>query len=72
MGWDVHTVSMSDLADGSFYERLRAEIPAMVEAGDPEQLANAALYLDRIRDALGLRFPEDLERFANQHRPPAA
>jgi hypothetical protein len=62
----------AELADGSFYERLRSEIPAMVQAGDQEQLANAAVYLDRMREALGVAFPEDLERFANQHRPPAA
>jgi hypothetical protein len=63
----------AELADGSLYERLRSEIPAMVQAGDPEQLANAAVYLDRMREALGgVPFPEDLERFANQHRPPAA
>ena len=62
----------ADLADGSFYERLRSEIPAMVQAGHPEQLANAAVYLDRMREALGVALPEDLERFANQYRPPAA
>jgi hypothetical protein len=62
----------AELADGSFYERLRAELAPMVQAGDPEQLENAAVYLDRMRDALGVPFPEDLERFANQHRPPAA
>jgi len=66
------TQMRAELADGSFYERLRSEIPAMVQAGDPEQLANAAVYLDRMREALGVSLPDDLERFANQHRPPAA
>lgn len=62
----------AELADGSFYERLRAELAPVIQGGDPEQLAHAAVFLDTMRKGLGVPFPEDLERFADQHRPPAA
>jgi hypothetical protein len=60
------------LADGSVFDHIRADLAPVVQNGDPEQLAQAAEYLDLLIGGLDVAVPADLREFADRHRRPTA
>jgi hypothetical protein len=62
----------ADLADGTLFEQLRADLAPALAAGDPEALAQAAEFLDLVSGGLATPLPDDLQALADRYRRPAA
>jgi hypothetical protein len=62
----------ADLADGTLFEQLRADLAPVLAAGDPEALAQAVEFLDLVSGELKAALPDDLRAVAERHRRPAA
>jgi hypothetical protein len=62
----------ADLADGTLFEQLRADLAPVLAAADPEALAQAAEFLDLVSGGLETPLPDDLQTVADRHRRPAA
>lgn len=68
----IHAQVRADLADGSLFEQLRAELAPVLAVGDLEALGQAAEFLDLVSGGLGTPLPDDLQAVADRYRRPTA
>lgn len=58
--------------DGTLFEELREEVAMLGADPSPQELAQAATFLDQAASVLPVPLPPDLQAFADKHRFPAA